>query len=105
MQPFPEALSDLLAQQDVSLRELSRRTVEHQDWGRPSTLSLLLRGEMPPTFEAMEKIAAALQVSPRYFAEYRLEETRRRLDPRFASLDEALALDTAVRKLAAYRQK
>ena len=105
MQPFPDALSDLLIQQDVSLRELSRRTMADGDWGRPSSLSLLMRGEMPPTYEAMERIAKALHVSPRYFAEYRLAETRRRLDPRHVPLEEALALDAAVRKLAVYRQR
>lgn len=101
---FPQAVSELMAEQDVGLRELSRRTVSRYDWGRPATLSLLLRGEMPVTFEGMEMIAAVLEVSPTHFSEYRLEQTRRRLDPRHTPLEKALELDAAVRRLAAYKR-
>lgn len=103
-EPFPVALTELLEEQDISLRELSRRTMSQEDWGRPSSLSLLMNGVMPPTFEAMERIARALSVHPRYFADYRLAETRRKLDPRYTPLENALALDEGVRRLAAYRR-
>jgi transcriptional regulator with XRE-family HTH domain len=87
---FPETLARLLLEHDVSLRELSRRTMKANDWGRPSSISLLLNGELRPTLEAMEHIARALSISPDVFAEYRLARARYSLDPEAVGLKKAL---------------
>ncbi len=88
--PFPETLKSLLESHEMSLRELSRRTRKQADWGRTSTMSLLLNEELRPTMEAMEHIAFAIEVRPETFAEYRLGAARRRLDPEVVGLNEAL---------------
>lgn len=88
--PFPETLGRLLDEHEISLRELSRRTMKHSDWGRPSSISLLLNGELRPTLEAMENIARAVSESPNVFAEYRLGAARRQLDPEAVGLARAL---------------
>lgn len=89
--PFPQAVAELLKEKGWSIRELSRRTKEQDDWGALSTIHLLLRGELRATPEAMEKIASALGVPPEHFAEYRLAVRRRQLDPDAVGLSRALA--------------
>jgi transcriptional regulator with XRE-family HTH domain len=54
-------------------------------------IAALLRGEVRASRKAMQSIAAALSVSPETFAEYRLLEARRQLDPEVAGLESALA--------------
>ena len=87
---FPETFASLLSEHDISLREVSRRTMRHNEWGRPSSLSLLLNGDLRPTLEAMEHIAQAIGVPPETFAEYRLASARRALDPEAVGLRRAL---------------
>jgi transcriptional regulator with XRE-family HTH domain len=89
--PFPDAVQALLAERDWSLRELSRRTKGESDWGSLSTMHLILKGDLRPTPEAIEKIASALRVPPEHFAEYRLAQGRRQLDPEAVGLKKALS--------------
>lgn len=88
--PFQEALREVLAEQDVSMRELTKRTQANDNWGNIATVSMYARGEQVPTLEAMEKIAKALHISPKFFPEYRLAVARRNLDPRAVGLAKAL---------------
>ena len=81
-QPFGRTLTALMQEQDVGVRELARATQKAAGWGAPNTISLLMRGEYPPTIESMEIIARVLGVSPDYFAEYRMAVKRRALDPK-----------------------
>lgn len=89
-QPFTKTIPLLMDEADVTLREISRRTMAASDWGRPSTLSLIFSGKMRATMEAMEHIAWALRVPPEVFAEYRLGVARRGLDPEQVELKRAL---------------
>jgi transcriptional regulator with XRE-family HTH domain len=89
-QPFVETLRSLLDLQDISGRELARRC-ERDGWGSVSMIAALLRGEVRASRKAMESIASALSVTPDTFAEYRLLEARRALDPEVVGLEQALA--------------
>ena len=92
--PFHEALQQIMEERDVSQRELSRRT-QDAGWGTISTIHHLFTGELKPTFEAMEKVAAALRLDPMFFSEYRLAKARRQLDEQIVGLRKALKnLDT-----------
>lgn len=88
--PFPAVLAALMAEQEVGLRELTRRCRFRADWGSHHGIGLLLRSEMRPTMHAMETIAGALGVAPETFAEYRLGQVRLRLDPDVVGLAAAL---------------
>lgn len=88
--PFPAVLGALLAEQELSQRELARRCQYRASWGSSTGLKLLRHGEMRPTMHAMETIAGALGVAPETFAEYRLGQVRLRLDPDVVGLPEAL---------------
>lgn len=88
-QPFAVAVRELLEEQGISQRELSKRT-QKQGWGHLSTVNFIVRGDVKPSIRAMEQIAKALQVRPEYFAEYRLAKARNALDPAVVGLDTAL---------------
>ena len=88
--PFPEAVHELLAEKDWSIRELARRTKDETNWGSVSMLALLARGELRPSVNAMESVAKTLRVSPEHFAEYRLAKLRSTLDPEVVGLAKAL---------------
>lgn len=87
--PFSESVRELLDEAEISQRELIRRTRRH-GWGSTGTISFLMTDEMPPTQQAMEAIARALEVKPEHFAEWRLAEARRRLDPAVVGFKTAL---------------
>ena len=87
--PFPEALQAILEEQEVSQRELVRRC-KANGWGSLWTINALVHGELRPTMPAMEAVAKALHVRPEHFAEYRLAEARRRLDPEEVGVESAL---------------
>lgn len=89
-EPFTQAIHPLLDERGWSLRELARRCEKETDWGTPGTVSLIARGGYPPTRDALENIAKVLRIKPTYFAEYRLMEARRQLDPKQVGLERAL---------------
>ncbi len=91
--PFPATLRKILEDEEVSQRELARRTIRH-GWGSMAAINLLYLGKLTPTIEAMEAISTALKIPPETFAEYRLAVVRRSLDPSQVGLRRALkALD------------
>lgn len=87
--PFAETVRELLAEHEMSQRELIRKT-RKRGWGSPGTISFLLRDEQAPTVRAMEAIARALEVRPEFFAEYRLAMARQGLDPTTVGFKKAL---------------
>jgi transcriptional regulator with XRE-family HTH domain len=89
-QPFPVALSSLMADEDLSARQLAKRTRRRSAWGSGTTIDHLLNRKMKPSRRALETISAALNVSPDYFAEYRLLKARDLLDPEEVGLERAL---------------
>jgi transcriptional regulator with XRE-family HTH domain len=99
--PFTETLKSLLDMEQISQRELGRRCVEENGWGSSRTIAQLAKGELQPSFGAMENIARALRISPATFAEYRLMAARNKLDPREVGLKRALkTLEVFERALA-----
>ena len=75
---FGDELAALMADQEVSGRELARRTRVLNPGG--GTISHYTKGYIYPEYEMIERVARALGVSPNHFAEYRLETVRRSLD-------------------------
>ena len=53
-------------------------------------INMLANGHDKPSMRAMELIAAACEVDPDYFAEYRLAAAMRELDPAEVGLEQAL---------------
>lgn len=68
-----------------STREVDGRGLTH------AHINMLANGRDKPSLRAMELIAAACQVEPEYFAEYRLAAAMRALDPEVVGFDNALA--------------
>jgi transcriptional regulator with XRE-family HTH domain len=87
--PFQVALKEFLAENEISQRELIRRT-RKRGWGSTGAISLLLADEAPPSVRAMEAIATGLGIRPEFFAEYRLAKARSCLDPQVVGLEAAL---------------
>jgi transcriptional regulator with XRE-family HTH domain len=65
-------------------RELDGRGLTH------AHINMLANGRDKPSLRAMELIAQACEVQPGYFAEYRLAEAMRELDPDIVGLEQAL---------------
>lgn len=83
--PFHEAFSKLKDERGLSYRDLREMTSMADDAGRglsASHLSRLSNGLDPPSAATIALIARALDLAPRYFAEYRLAEARALLDER-----------------------
>ena len=53
-------------------------------------INMLANGHDKPSMRAMELIAAACEIDPDYFAEYRLAAAMRELDPSEVGLERAL---------------
>jgi transcriptional regulator with XRE-family HTH domain len=89
--PFPEAVFELLSEREMSQRELARRA-QAKSGGFPhiTTLNSVLLGEVEPSINMMEAVAKGFNLSPNYFAEYRLAVARDRLDPNRVGLARAL---------------
>lgn len=90
--PFGEALRLLMEQRGFSYRALAERT-RHVD-GKGVThahINMLAKGHDKPSLRAMQLIADACDVDPEYFAEYRLAQAMRELDPTEVGLEQALA--------------
>lgn len=89
-EPFAKALSDLLAEREWSARRLEKETERVGNRVSNPMISYLLRGEIEPSYRAMEAIAQALLVDPMTFAEFRLEAKRAELNWRHVGLASAL---------------
>src|SRR5947209_1392794 len=91
-EPFPQALRELVAGTEsttqtgnVNWSAFAENVDMHYE-----TLRKALAGERMVTQRIIVKCAEALAIDPTYFAEYRLEEYRRRLDTRVVGLTVAV---------------
>jgi transcriptional regulator with XRE-family HTH domain len=90
--PFGEALRALMDAQGLTYRALAERIREVDGKGiTHAHINMLANGHDKPSMRAMELIAAACDVDPDYFAEYRLAVAMRELDPNEVGLEQALA--------------
>jgi transcriptional regulator with XRE-family HTH domain len=90
-EPFGDALRTLMNGRGLSYRGLAeaigridRQGITH------AHLNMLANGHDKPSMRAMELVARACDVSPQYFAEYRLAVAMRELDPEVVGLEQAL---------------
>jgi transcriptional regulator with XRE-family HTH domain len=84
-EPFAKALSRLKRERRLSYRDLHEATKTHDPAGRGLSgahISRLCNGLDPPAAATIALIARALDLSARYFAEYRLAEARALFDER-----------------------
>ena len=101
--PFGESLRLLMEEHDFSYRGLAQKTRELDGRGMTHAhINMLAKGHDRPSMRAMELIAEACEVEPRYFAEYRLAEAMRELDPTEVGLEQAL--ETLNARLAGRRR-
>lgn len=95
--PFPDALRALMEDRDVSFRKLAYLTGPHRE--KPYTagyIGHLATGRTHPAPETMEVLAAAMDVRPEYFVEYR----RHVAAERAADLAGTVGLDQVLKALA-----
>ena len=91
-EPFGKALRTLMEARELSYRGLADAIGRLDDRGMTHAhLNMLANGHDKPSLRAIELISRACQVSPEYFAEYRLSMAMRELDPAVVGLDQALA--------------
>ena len=89
--PFGVALRTLMTERGMSFRSLAEATREIDGKGMTHAhLNMLANGHDKPSTRAMELIARACEVEPEYFAEYRLAQAMRELDPAEVGFDQAL---------------
>lgn len=86
---LPAIVERLLEEREMSLRRLGQLTRD-RGWGSIQTVHEVVRKGAPPTRQAMEAIAAVLEVKPETFPEYRLLRARESLDPATVGLEAAL---------------
>src|SRR5271167_4251030 len=90
-EPFGDALRALMAERGFSYRSLAEATRKLDGRGMTHAhINMLANGHDKPSMRAMELIARACDVDPSYFAEYRLAEAMRALDPAEVGLEQAL---------------
>ncbi len=90
-EPFGDALRALMAERGLSYRGLAEATRKLDGRGMTHAhINMLANGHDKPSTRAMELIAAACEVEPDYFAEYRLAAAMRLLDPAEVGLEQAL---------------
>jgi len=90
-QPFGEALRALMGARGLTYRGLADKLRALDGKGMTHAhLNMLANGHDRPSMRAMELIALACDVTPDYFAEYRLAVAMRELDPNEVGLERAL---------------
>ena len=88
---FGDALRALMGARGLTYRGLAEATRELDGKGiTHAHINMLANGHDKPSMRAMELIADACGVGPRYFAEYRLAAAMRELDPAEVGLEKAL---------------
>jgi transcriptional regulator with XRE-family HTH domain len=101
--PFGEALRTLMDERSLTYRGLAEATRKLDGKGiTHAHINMLANGHDKPSMRAMELIAAACEINPDYFAEYRLAAAMRELDPAEVGLEQALENLSA--RLGARRQ-
>jgi transcriptional regulator with XRE-family HTH domain len=89
--PFGDALRVLMLEHSMTFRSLAEATRRLDGKGMTHAhLNMLANGRDKPSMRAMELIAQACAVKPDYFAEYRLAQAMRDLDPTEVGLERAL---------------
>ncbi len=91
-EPFPRVLRALMHAKGLSFRALAAETARHDPSGRGIThghLGQLAGAHQHPSQRAVELLAAALDVAPEYFLEYRLAQLRHALNEREVGYDRA----------------
>jgi transcriptional regulator with XRE-family HTH domain len=89
--PFGEALRILMDARSLTYRGLAEATRQLDGKGiTHAHINMLANGHDKPSMRAMELIAAACEIEPDYFAEYRLAAAMRELDPAEVGLEQAL---------------
>ena len=90
-QPFGDALRALMDARSLTYRGLAEATRKLDGKGiTHAHINMLANGHDKPSMRAMELIAAACEIEPDYFAEYRLASAMRELDPAEVGLEQAL---------------
>jgi transcriptional regulator with XRE-family HTH domain len=90
-QPFGDALRELMNDLGLTYRELAQQTRGLDGKGMTHAhINMLANGHDRPSTRAMELIARACGVEPDYFAEYRLTQAMRELDPDEVGFQQAL---------------
>ena len=89
--PFGEALRALMDDRGLSYRGLADATRQLDGRGMTHAhINMLANGHDKPSMRAMELIARACEVEPEHFAEYRLAQAMRELDPAEVGFEQAL---------------
>jgi len=91
--PFGPALRELMQAGEMTFSSLSRATKAADPAGKGIArghLNMLTNGHDKPSIRVMELVAAACGVNPSHFAEYRLRDARRGLDPEVVGWEKAL---------------
>src|SRR6185437_12952700 len=102
--PFGDALRELMEARGLTYRELAQATRELDERGiTHAHINMLANGHDRPSMRAMSLIAQACGVTPDYFAEYRLAEAMRELDPAEVGLERSLENLNA--QLGAHRRR
>jgi transcriptional regulator with XRE-family HTH domain len=90
-QPFGDALRELMRDRSLTYRSLADATREVDGRGLTHAhINMLANGHDKPSMRAMELVATACGTAPEYFAEYRLAQAMRELDPAEVGLEQAL---------------
>ena len=88
---FGVAIRALMEARGLTYRELAQATRDLDVRGiTHAHINMLANGHDRPSVRAMRLIAQACGVTPDYFAEYRLAEAMRELDPAEVGLEQAL---------------
>lgn len=91
-EPFPAALRALMRDAGLTFRGLAAETRRLDSTGRGLThghLGQLAGSHQHPSQRALQLLAAALDIEPEYFLEYRLAQLRHALNEREVGYDRA----------------
>ena len=91
-EPITIALKALMLDRGLTFRALATQTQTHDPEGRGVTYAYLCgltSGREYPSRRSLQLIAAALDLQPGYFAEYRLAELHDQLDGRRVGFNDA----------------
>lgn len=90
--PFPTQVRELAADRGWSIEQVTLHAWKAiKDGPSPGLTRKVFKGERTLTPHVMEAVAAAFEIPPDTFAEYRLAQARDRFDERSRGLAEALA--------------
>lgn len=92
-EPAPVALRRLFDVHNATLRGVAARTREIDETGKGinyTYISGLMSGREKPSPRALELLAAAFDLDPEFFIEYRMGKLRGELDPRIVGFDAAV---------------